>query len=59
MKSKKRNFKEKLWRLIKEEFDDIIYEFAQLKGITSYYDYEERSHIHIDTYRCLILLLEF
>lgn len=28
MKCKKRKFKEKLWRLIKEEFDDIIYEFA-------------------------------
>ncbi|CAD8137181.1 unnamed protein product [Paramecium octaurelia] len=59
MKSKKRNFKEKLWRLIKEEFDDIIYEFAQLKGITSYYEYEERSHIHIDTVLMFSLLDEY
>ncbi|CAD8056418.1 unnamed protein product [Paramecium sonneborni] len=59
MKSKKRNFKEKLWRLIKEEFDDIIFEFAQLKGITSYYDYEERSHIHIDTVLMFSLLDEY
>lgn len=51
MKSKKRSYKEKLWRLVKEDFEDILKELIEIKGISvNFYDFDDRVHIHIDTY---------
>lgn len=56
MKSKKRYYKEKLWRLVKEDFEDILKELIEIKGISvNFYDFDDRLHIHIDTYYISII----